>query len=1004
MAEKEFLKPEKKHNVKIKYLLIIAILCLSFSVAFILRSYPIKYGFTLNEFDPFFDYRATQYIVDNGIGAYFKWHDNMSWYPDGRDIPSTSQSGLHLTAAILYQVFGMNSSLMDFTIWFPVIIGSASTILIFLLVRSITGSSVPGLIASIFLASSPAIIQRGNLGWFKSEPLGIFYGLGGTYLFVSALKDKKYKYLIPKAIFSGILLGLATTSWGGAQYFVIPIAIFITALAFVPRDYKNPLLVSVLFTISILIVAGAFPRPGMSFVFGLPGILLMVSTAFLAISTIVNRKSSGRKATRNAIIILAIFVIIGIAIISSGLYKTPSFRYLNAINPFISSQNKLVESVAEHFTPTIVDYFRQFSILIIFAGLGIWSAFKNKNNRTMIFALIIGLTGIYVSATFARLLVFASISITILSSIGIYETIRSITSIKRDIENQAKETTQGGSKIPSVKKFSKGKHILPYAALSAILIAILTIPMIYDSNTNWITSADVPTSIVNGGTNYRTTTPDWTEALNWISKNTPQNSTIASWWDYGYWITTLGNRTSMADNATINQTKIATIAKMFMSPEEQGLKIAKDLGADYILIYVVGQKLPAIDPTNNSPIYILGSGGDESKKHWFIRIGGFNEAEYLQSNGDAPKQKLWDSLFGHMLPFESIGYFNPTTGLLSPQYQANSIPFYVKDIKYPKGNTSQPLTLEYASRSFESNEPGLFFGVLLYKVNENFNFENNNNNTTSNQPNTNNTVAKINSTDTGINNNTSVTNVSSIISAATNKTPSAISPSATPVPISTSNSTAISNSSIYATITNDSSSSNSSSVSNNQQQAINTSNKSNNRSNNNLTDNNMASDQNNTAVIETTQGPIKIQFYPDVAPNHVKNFKDLAQKGFYDGVVFHRIVKGFVIQAGDPNTKNDSNRDTWGTGGPGYTIKEEFNDIPHERGVLSMARTSDPNSAGSQFFIVLNDSRFLDNQYTVFGKVIEGIDVVDKIANTTTNAMDQPSNSDSARINRITIQ
>ena len=161
---------------------------------------------------------------------------------------------------------------------------------------------------------------------------------------------------------------------------------------------------------------------------------------------------------------------------------------------------------------------------------------------------------------------------------------------------------------------------------------------------------------------------------------------------------------------------------------------------------------------------------------------------------------------------------------------------------------------------------------------------------------------------------------------------------------------------------------------------------------------------NNTTTIETTQGPIKIEFYPDVAPKHVKNFKDLANSGFYDGVVFHRIVPGFVIQAGDPNTKNSNiSRDTWGTGGPGYTINQEFNKIPHERGILSMARMPDPNSAGSQFFIVLNNSKFLDGQYTVFGKVTEGIEIVDKIANVTTNSMDQPLNQDLARINKIMI-
>ncbi|WP_232037916.1 peptidylprolyl isomerase [Candidatus Nitrosocosmicus franklandus] len=182
----------------------------------------------------------------------------------------------------------------------------------------------------------------------------------------------------------------------------------------------------------------------------------------------------------------------------------------------------------------------------------------------------------------------------------------------------------------------------------------------------------------------------------------------------------------------------------------------------------------------------------------------------------------------------------------------------------------------------------------------------------------------------------------------------------------------------------------------------------NNTMNNNqslILQNNVTNIDNNTATIETTQGPIKVEFYPDIAPNHVKNFQDLARKGFYDGIVFHRIVPGFVIQAGDPNTKNDSaSRDSWGTGGPGYTINQEFNSIPHERGILSMARTNDPNSAGSQFFIVLNDSKFLDNQYTVFGRVIEGLEVVDKIADVSLNSNNQPVNEDLVRIENVTTE
>jgi cyclophilin family peptidyl-prolyl cis-trans isomerase len=155
--------------------------------------------------------------------------------------------------------------------------------------------------------------------------------------------------------------------------------------------------------------------------------------------------------------------------------------------------------------------------------------------------------------------------------------------------------------------------------------------------------------------------------------------------------------------------------------------------------------------------------------------------------------------------------------------------------------------------------------------------------------------------------------------------------------------------------------------------------------------------------ITTNFGEISLEFFPDAAPKTVENFKKLAKSGFYDGLVFHRIVPGFVIQGGDPNTKNELNRNRWGTGGPGWTVGAEFNKNKHARGALSMARSQDPNSAGSQFFIVLKDANFLDGQYTVFGKVTSGMDFVDKIAGLKTDSSDAPVNSDQARMLKIAV-
>lgn len=133
------------------------------------------------------------------------------------------------------------------------------------------------------------------------------------------------------------------------------------------------------------------------------------------------------------------------------------------------------------------------------------------------------------------------------------------------------------------------------------------------------------------------------------------------------------------------------------------------------------------------------------------------------------------------------------------------------------------------------------------------------------------------------------------------------------------------------------------------------------------------------AIIKTKFGEMELVFFPDLAPKHVESFLTLARKGFYDGTIFHRVIPGFMIQGGDPNTKDPSNRQSYGNGGPGYTLPAEFNRIPHERGIVSAARAADPNSAGSQFFIVIDKAPHLDGKYTVFGEVVRGMDVADTI-------------------------
>jgi dolichyl-diphosphooligosaccharide--protein glycosyltransferase len=722
-----------------RHLLVIAVLALAFSSALIMRFYPTKYGYYLNEFDPYFDYRATKFIVDNGLDAYWQWHDTMSWYPEGRDVPGTSQTVLHITAAYLYQAFGGGISLLDFTIAFPAVMGALTVIAVFALVR-VLGGTTAGMFSALLMAFSPAIIQRGNLGWFKSEPLGLFFGILAMYLFISAIKHKEIKYAIAKAVAGGLILGLANGAWGGIQYFSIPISLFFIALPFFRKDLTIPMYVAIAFTIFTLITAAAFPRPGISFVLGLPGLAMIAGTIFLAIAFFVKKISKPMVQTRNVALMLIAFVAVGIGFILAGTYVSPSFRYLNAINPFIGSIDPLVESVAEHFTPTVADYFTDFSVLLMFAGLGGWLAFRRRND-TAIFALLIGITGVYVSATFARLLVFASVGIIVLAGLGLYEVTRSIMAYREATTTPATTgpritaaTREERRKLEFARRSHSTSGQIVKISYVIVMIMMLSIPMFYPTNANWVSSADVPAAIANGGTGYRIQSEDWTDAMDWLSKNTEPNAVIASWWDYGYWITTLGNRTSLADNATLNHTRIQTIGKMFISDEESGMKIAEDLKADYILVYVVGQVrfyaqqnatgTDAGGNDNRIAIYTLGQGGDESKKQWFMRIGGFDEANYVEQDGFTPKPEFWNNtLIGKLFPFEPLYYarFGPQgPSEIQQTWQPGLTGLYAQNVKYPaEGGTDQPLQLVYASPSFE-NQEGIMLGVLIYKVNHDY--------------------------------------------------------------------------------------------------------------------------------------------------------------------------------------------------------------------------------------------------------------------------------------------
>jgi len=578
---------------------------LTLVMAVLIRILPLNWGFTLSEFDPYFQYDITKYVVEKG---YLAWFDTPKtewikyWYPWGRNIATTSFPGVPFTAAMLYHIvsiLGIHASVLDVCIVFPIFMAVATCVLAYFFGKDIDGRSL-GLFFSLFLALNPAFISRTSLGFFDTETTGLFSMLLAFLLYLRSLQPEKPRLIkLGYAVAGGFALGYFAASWGAARYIfgLIPLYTFIL---FIFKKYSKDLLISYGAMMGVgLFLAMLVPKLGFTYLTE-PQNLIAIGVFLLLTLVEVTRSFETKKAKLFVtFIFFGVLTIVLLVAIQMRIIHLPAERFISILNPFLRETMPIIESVQEHRPATWAAIYYQFGLLLFLVPVGFYFAFKKPTYHN-IFLIIFALTTIYFASSMIRLTLIMAPAFCALGALAVVEISNSfliVTKSKAFTRRRRRFTPQIG------KGFSWSFFICLF------LITTFTL-------TKGIDTANMPATIASSSVPIRYNFADWEEALTWVSESLPSDAVLASWWDYGYWITVGGNRSSIADNGTLNTTQIALIGRMFLSNETEALAILRSLNVTHIVAF---STISLALATQQALFY-----GDEVKWYWMAAIGGLN--------------------------------------------------------------------------------------------------------------------------------------------------------------------------------------------------------------------------------------------------------------------------------------------------------------------------------------------------------------------------------------------
>ncbi len=637
----------------------IAVIAILAVVAALIRILPLQYGAYLTAFDPLFQYRATEYVVENGYVAWWTWHDDLSWYPMGRNIAASAYPGIPFTAAFLYgiaKIFISNLTVLDVALYFPVFMAVLTIITIYFLGKEVAGGSA-GVFAALFMAISPAYIRRSTLGFFDTENIGIFAIVLTSLFFLRANDDRhNIEKKVIYAILSGLSLGLIYASWGAAKYMTGLLMLYMLLIV-ASEKYSTKYLISYSFTIGLgFLIVSLTPRLGPNSLMGMDSLAAFGLVAVLLGYEFVKDKIDVSVVSVGATGLVVLAVLLVYILPAVGVTLPLGNKFQQILNPFTSTSSFLYESIAENHVTAWTSLFNDYGLVLALGVFGSYYAVKELDEKNL-YMLVFFTTGLYFAGVMSRLTQILAAPACLMGAYGIVKVVQPF--LKPQASRSSSRRARRKSAVSGVSK----RLVLFFMAF--MLLALIP------NLTSAIRTADSPTQLASSSISVKINgeyPKDWPQALDWMKENVGDDEVICSWWDYGYWIEAMAGKTTMADGATQTTRQISTIGKIMMSQPEESLAMLERYGADYIVVFFTHA------PGNVQNAWPF---GDNVKWQWMVQIGELDLNDYVNYTAGVYNQGYMDSTL------VSLMYQFPTEGF-KPAFQSENGYVLIYKLEYPE--------------------------------------------------------------------------------------------------------------------------------------------------------------------------------------------------------------------------------------------------------------------------------------------------------------------------------